>query len=182
MESYLNRLLKIAIGLSLMFAAGATAGNVMKSKTVDGMRIELHLLPAEPFFTADEAALKHVSEGMLIMSGAAPVPPDAEPRPTHHLVAHVFNTKTGKAITDAAVDMNFQLLDNKGKPSGAAVNVPVVAMQAIGKGAQSTHYGNNVTMASGSYAVTVMVNGKKAEFKVTVTQNGNNAMHGMHMH
>jgi hypothetical protein len=180
MNTYLDRSLKMAMAGFVMFAAGTTAGDITKTKTVDGLRIELHLLAAEPFFTADEAAAKQVSEGMLIMSGAAPVPPDAPSRPNHHLVVHVFNAKTGKAVTDAAVEMSFALLDNKGKPSGASVNVPVVVMQAIGKGGQSTHYGNNVTMAKGSYVVTVTVNGKNVGFKVSVTDGGD-TMKGMHM-
>ena len=181
MEVHLNRLLKGAIAASLMLAAGATAADVMKTKTVDSLRIELHVLPAEPFFTPDEVAAKHVTQGMLIMSGAAPVAPDAESRPNHHLVVHVYNAKTGKAIADAAVEMSFRLLDNKGKTSIVAVNVPVVVMQVIGKGAQSTHYGNNVTMAKGSYAVNVKVNGKSAGFKVEVADGGD-AMQGMDMH
>ena len=118
-----------------MFAAGATAENVVKPKTVDRFRIELHVLPAEPFFIADEVAAKQVSEGMLIMSGAAPVPLNAQSRPNHHIVVHVFNAKTSKAVTDAVVKMSFQLLDKSGKASGTAVAVPVVIMQAIGKGA-----------------------------------------------
>jgi hypothetical protein len=181
MTGRLNGLLKIAIAASLMLVAGVSAADVMKTRTVDSLRIELHVLPAEPFFTADEVAAKHVTQGMLTMSGAAAVAPDAESHPNHHLVVHVYNAKTGKAVTDAAVEMGFQLLDNKGKTSGAAVNVPVVVMQAVGKGAQSTHYGNNVTMVKGSYAVNVAVNGNKAAFKVEVNDVGG-AMHGMNMH
>jgi hypothetical protein len=181
MGGHLNRLLKTAIAVSLTLTAGAAAADVTKTKTIDSLRIELHVLPAEPFFTADEIAAKHITQGMLTMSGAAPVSPDDGSHPNHHLVVHVYNAKTGKAITDAAVEMSFRLLDNKGKTSGMAVNVPVVVMQAIGKGAPSTHYGNNVTMAKGSYAVNVKVNGKSAGFKVEVTDGGD-AMHGMDMH
>jgi|GEM_PF-1009506 hypothetical protein len=169
----------ICAAVCLLWAA-AWGKNVMKVKTVDGIRIELHVLPAEPFFTADEAAAKHATAGMLIMGGAAPVAPDAESKPNHHLVVHVFDAKTGKAVTDATVSMSFRPIDASGKPSGDSVEVPVVVMQAIGKGAQSTHYGNNVTMSSGKYSVAVTVNGKKAAFKIDVDESKAGAMEGMH--
>jgi len=72
---------------------------------------------------------------------------------------HVFDKKTRQAVTDATVTMSFASLDRKGSPTGGAIAVPVVVMQAIGKGPASTHYGNNVTMPAGRYKVTVSVNG-----------------------
>ena len=150
---------------------------MMKTATMDGLRVELHVLPAEPFFTADEVAASHVKEGMLIMGGARPVAPDAATHPNHHLVVHVFDAKTGKAITNATVGMNFQRLDDKGRPNVAAVDVPVVVMQAIGKGPQSTHYGNNVVMPNGTYSITVTVNGKKTEFRLSVSGSATETMH-----
>ena len=113
------------------------------------------------------------------MGGARPVAPDAASHPNHHLVVHVFDAKTGKAITDAMVSMNFQRLDDKGRPNGAVVDVPVVVMQAIGKGPQSTHYGNNVAMPNGTYSIAVTVNGKKTEFRLSVS---GSAMEKMHKH
>jgi hypothetical protein len=181
MKTHLIRFLEAALVVACMSATIAAGGNVTKTVTVDSMRIELHVLPAEPFFTAGEVAAQHASQGMLVMGGAAPAAPDAQSRPNHHLVVHVFNAKTGAAVTDAVVIMNFRPLDDKGKPSGASVNVPVVVMQAIGKGAQSTHYGNNVFMAAGSYAVNVTVNGKPAHFKATVAGSDSDMKHEMHM-
>jgi len=149
-------------------AAAAPAADIVRTKTVGPYRIELHVLPAEPFFSKADVAAKNVKQGMEIEGGAAPVAPDADSHPNHHLVVHVFGKKTGKVITDATVTMSFVSLDGKGKPGAAAVEVPVVVMQAIGKGAPSTHYGNNVTMPSGRYDVTVTVNNKTAMFDVTV--------------
>ena len=80
---------------------------------------------------------------------------------------HVFAKPTGKVVTDATVTMSFVSLDANGKPSGTPVDVPVVVMQAVGKGPPSTHYGNNVTMPAGRYDVTVTVNNAKAVFDVT---------------
>ncbi len=157
----------------------------MKTKTVGAYRIELHVLPAEPFYTADEVAAKHVTMGMLIQGGAAPVLPDANSHPNHHLVVHVFDRKTAQAITDAKVNLSFEPLGRKGKSTAASVEVPVVVMQAIGLGPKSTHYGNNVMMPAGSYRVTATVNGEKAVFQVAASDapaNSGEPMGGMKMH
>jgi len=149
-------------------AVAADAADVMQTKTVATYRVELHVLPAELFFSKQDVADKHVKEGMEIEGGAAPVAPDADSHPNHHLIVHVFDKQTGKAVADATVTMSFVALDGKGNPAGTASDVAVVVMQAIGKGPVSTHYGNNVTMPMGHYNVMVTVNGQKAVFAVTV--------------
>ena len=174
-----SNLLLIVFIILIVYAVPARAGDMMKTATMDGLRVELHVLPAEPFFTADEVAASHAKEGMLIMGGAKPIAPGAASHPNHHLVVHIFDATTGKAITNAKVSMNFQLLDDPGKPKDAVVDVPVVVMQAIGKGPQSTHYGNNVVMPNGTYSIAVSVNGKKTEFRMAVSAA---AMDKMHQH
>ena len=103
------------------------------------------------------------------MGGAKPTAPDAEPRPDHHLVVHVYDKRTGRAITNAKVHMSYQRLDAQGKLIKTSVKVPIVIMQMIGKGQQTTHYGNNVIMPEGMYAVTVVANGKKAHFRIAAS-------------
>jgi hypothetical protein len=168
--------------LVIAFTFSADARDFMKPPTVGGMRIELHILPAEPFFTADEVAAKKVKAGMLIMGGAEPLALDADTHPNHHLVVHIFDAKTGKAITTAKASINFQQLDAKRKPIGDSVNVPMVMMQAIGKGPESTHYGNNVIMPAGYYSITVVVNGKKVVFQVMLSEDATKSSDKMDMH
>jgi hypothetical protein len=152
-------------GAVIAGAVAAHAADVMQTKTAGAYRVELHVLPAEPFFSKADVAAKNVKEGMEIEGGAAPVAPDADSHPNHHLVVHVFDSKTGQAATDATVTMSFASLKLGGAPS----DVPVVIMQAVGRGPASTHYGNNVTMPPGRYSVTVTVNGQKAVFAVTAS-------------
>ena len=159
--------------LLIAVLAAAIAGAVRRTprtscrrKRLGPYRVELHVLPAEPFFSKADVAAKNVKEGMEIEGGAAPVAPDADSHPNHHLVVHVFDKQTGKVIADATVTMSFASLDAQGKPGGAPSDVAVVVMQAIGKGPASTHYGNNVTMPAGRYDVAVTVNGQKADFAV----------------
>jgi hypothetical protein len=150
-------------------AAPVNAAEVMRTKTVGAYRVELHVLPAEPFFSKEEVVAKQVKEGMEIESGATPVMMDAPSHPNHHLVVHVFDKRTHQAVTDATVTMSFVSLDRKGKPAGEPTEVPVVVMQAIGKGPASTHYGNNVTMPAGRCKVTASVNGQTAVFGITAS-------------
>lgn len=166
---YRNWFLTATLVSTIGVAASAYAADAMWTKTIGTNRVELHVLPAEPFFSKDEVATKQIKDGMEVQSGATPVMPDAASHPNHHLVVHVFDNKTQQAITDATVTMNYASLDREGKPAGALVEVPVVIMQAIGKGPSSTHYGNNVTMPAGRFQVTVAVNGKTVIFGITVS-------------
>jgi hypothetical protein len=184
MNNYWLPLRATALAIGIALAIPAAAKDEITTKTVGAYRIELHLLPAEPFYTADEVAAKHVTIGMLIQGGAAPVPPNADSHPNHHLVVHVFDRKTGKAITDAKVSLNFEPLEHSKLSAAASVEVPVVIMQAIGSGPKSTHYGNNVTMPAGSYRVTATVNDAKAVFQVRASDtpaNSGGPMPGMKM-
>ncbi len=174
------------LGLSAIFsllACGSVhAGHFVADTTTSGMHIQLHVLPAEPFFTKDQVAAGNAKEGMLILGGAKPLQPDAETKPNSHLVVHVFNALTEKAITNAKVKMSFQALDEKGEQFGDPVDVPIVMMQAIGKGEQSTHYGNNVVLPNGPLTILLIVNGKKLRLKVTIPYESGTPMNEMHMH
>jgi hypothetical protein len=151
----------------LFFVCGITsAGHFKADTTINGLRVELHVLPAEPFFTKDQVSAGEAKEGMVIMNGAKPLPLDAQTKPTHHLVVHVFDSLTARAITNAKIKMSYLALDEKGEQSGSPVTVPVVVMQSIGKGEESTHYGNNVILRDGPYVVSVVVNGMKIKFKI----------------
>ena len=168
MRAFKKAILCAAV-LSLAGTAAACADVAMKKRTVASYRVELHVLSAEPFFSKQDVADKHVKEGMEIEGGATPVPPDADSHPNHHLVLHIFKRRGGAVVTDAKVTMSFVAVDANGKPVGTPTEVPVVVMQAIGEGPASTHYGNNVAMPPGRYNVIVKVNDKRLVFPVTVS-------------
>jgi hypothetical protein len=128
------------------------------TQVVGAYRVELHVLPPEEFYTAAEVAAKHISEGMLIVGGLPPLAVSATPAPNHHLIVHVFDRTSGMAVTDAKVQMSFRPVGADGHPTGPHTEVPVVTMQAIGAGAASTHYGNNVVIPAGAYMVSVIIN------------------------
>jgi hypothetical protein len=171
--------------LALVAAAGvatsAKASEVMRAATVGPYRVELHVLPAEPFFSKEEVVAKQVKEGMEIEGGAAPVMLHGPSHPNHHHVVHVFDRKSHQPLTDANVTMSFASLDREHGRAGEQIEVPVVIMQAIGKGPSSTHYGNNVTMPAGRYKVTVSINGRTAIFHVTASDARSGPMSHMKM-
>jgi hypothetical protein len=165
-----GRYFLIMASFLIIFSCTAAPEKIKKVATRDGLQVELNVLPAEPFYTKEEVSAKKIKSGMVIMGGAAPLVLDLQGHSNRHLVVHVFDAKTGKALTNARVKMSFRPLDEKGNPSGAAVEVPVVNMQMIGMGARSTHYGNNVVMPDGSYAVSVVANGRKFDFTIKLAR------------
>ena len=169
MRSYYSSLvLASALAVGLGASAPLHAANIEKTKTDGPYRVELQVLPPEPFYTRAQVTARDLKSGMLVMGGAAPEQPGAAVDPNHHLIVHVFNRKTGQALTDARVTLKYQWVDTMGDALGTVKNVPVVVMQAIGHGAQSTHYGNNVSLLPGTYRVMVDVNGHQTTFTVTV--------------
>jgi hypothetical protein len=166
----------VAIGVPIFLMFLVTPGlakSIVQSETAGPYRIELELLPPEPFYSAKQVATGEGKSGMLILGGAKPVQPDAPSHPNHHLVVHVFQRTTGTAITNAKVRLTVQALDSKGQPTGKVQTVPVVRMQMIsmggmGGGAATTHYGNNVSLSPGDYRVEAIANGYPAHFVIKV--------------
>ncbi len=134
---------------------------VTLTKVAGPYKLVLQLLPAEPFYTQGQYAKEHPKDGMLVVGGATPLALNAASHPNHHLIVHVYNAASGKAVTDAKVTIRYTTV------SGATDSLPVVEMQAIGKGPQSTHYGNNLNLPDGTWTVSVTANGAAATFTVT---------------
>lgn len=168
MKKYAALSFAVFIVVAMGAVSSAQAKKVKKEQTAGTYKLELEVLPPEPFYTESQVKSENIEKGMLVERGAAPVQPKASPQPNHHLVVHVFDKSTGKAVTNANVEMSFQRLGPAGEPVGTSTQVPVVEMQVIGKGPSTTHYGNNVDMPSGTYRVTVTANGATATFKVDV--------------
>jgi len=128
--SRLGALVALAASITLT-GRPSSAAEVMATKTLGAYRVDLHVLPVEPYVTKEEVASKHVTAGMEIEGGAPPVMPDAATHPNHHLIIYVVDKKTGHALTNATIAMKFA---PAGKPDSTAVDVPIVIMQMIGKG------------------------------------------------
>lgn len=142
---------------SLSIAAMQTPPHAVHLTQISGSyRFELVMLPAEPYVTAADVRRRHLTEGMLVVRGARPVQPNDPAHPNHHLVVHVYDAATGHPVLGAKVEMSVV----GPAPARRRVRVPIVEMQAVGGGAKSTHYGNNVALQPGHYTVFVTANGK----------------------
>jgi hypothetical protein len=158
----------MTMGMSMSMHGMNMAADVVR-KAVDGAySIEVHVSPPQAFFTQAELATEHPMAGMLVVRGSTPLAPDAHPLPDHQLAVHVFDKDSGKLVPDATVALDYRPVDGTGKPTGKRVHVPVVVMQAVSGGADSTRYGNNVYMTPGHYDVGVTVNGSRATVKITI--------------
>ena len=126
--------------------------------------LDLEVLPPQALYTADQIASDHVKSGMLIMGGAKPLAADAPSPPNYNLSVRVFDEKTGKPVTDANVGLYREPFDRHGELTGNFRSIPVVKMQAIGEGAASIGYGNNVRLNARRYRISTTLNGMDLTF------------------
>ncbi len=134
----------LALAGGVLLAPGAAmAQNVSKTAKAGDYDVTLKVLPAESF-QGDDAEM--VRDG-----GAEPVAVHGPKDPNHHLVA--FIKKDGKPIEGAVVTIDY-------RPAGSGnwLPLPTVKMHVKGKGAETTHFGNNLHMVPGNYDARVTVN------------------------
>lgn len=150
------------LGIGTIAVAGGSGGKTPgMSQTVDGYTLDLKLLPAEPFVGKADAGKPSNSGAMVDGGGAAPMHKSGPRHPNHHLV--VFIKKNGAPVEHASVRMSYRLHGS----TGPMVHLPVTRMWVSGAGPGTTHYGNNLNLAPGTYDVRVTVNGKaRADFEV----------------
>ncbi|MEJ2010297.1 MAG: hypothetical protein P8Z30_19440 [Acidobacteriota bacterium] len=145
----------LALGV-LFLPAVARTQTISKTAKAGVYSVTLKVLPAESF-TGTKAEM--VRDG-----GAEPNTLKGPEHPNHHMVA--FVKENGKPVENATVDISYRKLS---PPAGAWKALPVVRMHVAGHGLATTHYGNNVRLAPGSYEVRVTVNGTMpASFRFTL--------------
>ncbi len=163
--------LSFIAALAVAFAAllvphYALAQNVSQNAMAGKYSVTLKVLPAEGFMG---------SGAMMVRDGGAkPYELNDAMPPNHHMV--VFITKDGKPVEHAHVKIWYRTamgkMNNMGNMKMAGKNkwmrLPVVRMHVKGKGAATTHFGNNLVMKSGSYDAKVKVNGHTAIFHFTL--------------
>lgn len=133
-----------ALLVSCAAQASAHGGTISAHATSGAYTLTLKVLPAESFAGPHSA--------MAWDGGAKPDLLSAKPAPNHHLV--VFVKKNGKPVEKGNVSIRYRML----KPStGPWHHLPVARMHVAGKSPATTHYGNNVMLTPGSYAVWVKV-------------------------
>ncbi len=123
------------------------AQEVSKTETAGEYSITLKVLSAESF-SGPKAEM--VRDG-----GAKAVNVNTSEQPNHHLVA--FVTEDNKPVEKAKVEISYR---ESSSSATKWTKFPVVRMHETGKGLDTTHFGNNVKLAPGSYEVRVSVDGE----------------------
>lgn len=138
---------------ALLVPHSALAQAVSQNAMAGKYSVTLKVLPAEAF--------KGSGAEMVRDGGAQPETVNGPKHPNHHMV--VFVKDNGKPVENAHVKISYRMGN-----SGKWWKLPVVRMHVKGKGRGTTHYGNNVMLKQGNYAVMVKVNGKTATFHFTI--------------
>lgn len=145
----------LAVGV-LFLPAVAQARPISKTARAGAYSVTLKVLPAESF-TGPKATM--VRDG-----GAEPNRLNGPRHPNHHMVA--FVKEKGKPVEHATVDISYR---NLSSTKSEWKELPMVRMHVAGHGLSTTHYGNNVRLSPGNYAVRVIVNGNgPATFRFTL--------------
>ena len=127
-------------------------------------RLELLIGPTEKMVSPADVAAKNLTDGEVMVGGTmSPMGMSMDVADTRHLEIHVYALDGGEVVTDADVAIAVTNSDSK-----KVEDVPPAKMYGIKEGPSDTHFGNNVTMAPGSYGIDVTVNGEKAEFNVVI--------------
>jgi hypothetical protein len=137
--------LAVAAG-ALLVAPVAQAQTISKTAMAGTYSVTLKVLPAESF-SGPKAE-------MTWDGGAKANAINGPAHPNHHLV--VFVEKDGKPVESATVTIEYRRASSK---PAAWTALPVARMHVAGKGAETTHFGNNLRLAAGSYEARVSVDG-----------------------
>ncbi len=167
------KLLSLAslIGMVALAAQARADDVVTAASKTQHYRLTLQIGPTETMYSEAEAKAKHLTSGEIMLSGKmAGGPPGMDPAMSsmmpmsgmRHVELHVYSLDTGKVVTDARVAIVLMGADKKRH------TVPVARMYGVGDGLDDLHYGNNIAIGAGSYAVDATVNGEAARFSVTV--------------
>ncbi len=159
------------IGIVALTAQARADDLVTAESKTQHYRLTLQIGPTETMYTEAEAKAKHPISGEIMLSGkmAGQMPGMGSARSgmmpmsgMRHVELHVYTLSTGKVLTDARVTIALTGADKKRH------TVPIARMYGVGDGLADLHYGNNMAVDAGSYAVDATVNGEAAHFSVTV--------------
>jgi hypothetical protein len=154
------------IGLVGSSAVAAELATIKQEASTVRYRLDLQIGPTEKMFTTAEVAANHPTEGEVMVGGKmlmAMGGMSMDMEDTRHLEVHVYALDSGTVVTNATVAIAVTDTGSK-----KVEKVPVAKMYGIKEGPSDTHYGNNVSLPSGSYGIAVTVNGEKAEFAVAI--------------
>lgn len=145
---------------------GMGGQTVTATKVAGSYRITLKIGPLEQMYTQAQYKKMHPKHGEVMLRGTMAMGGMGMGKMNHHLEVHVLSRARGHVVDNAMVSITYEA---RSAMAMAPTKVPVSVMMGIGKGMSDVHYGNNVSMAAGTYTVMVRVNTTATSFMVKIT-------------
>lgn len=133
---------------------------IEQSATTATYALTLEIGPSEKMLTPEEA--KTATEGEVMVSGEMAMTMSGMAT-AQHLEVFVKNRKSGAVVSDQPVTIT--VINETTKEEAV---VPVAMMYGLTEGPADTHFGNNVMLMPGRYAIEVVVGGEQATFAVSM--------------
>ena len=137
-------------------------GTVTIPVTAGVYRMTLMIGPREAMYTQAQARRTHPTTGEIMLRGTM-MGGMGMGMPNRHLEVHVLDRRTMRPASNPMVSITYQALS---PVLMRAVQVPVAVMVGLSMDMSDIHYGNNVSLSSGTYRVSVHVNQASATYTV----------------
>ena len=135
---------------------------MQQNATTQDYRVALRLGPPAQMISINQT-LTAIS-GEVMVSGQISNVTSMNMTDRYQLEVHVYNITSGAVVT--AQNVTIQIVNHA---TNQSLTVPVIMMYDVKAGPADTHFGNNVSLQPGSYTVIVNINGEKATFNLTVS-------------
>jgi hypothetical protein len=155
------------IGIAALISQSRADDLAKLESNTQHYRLVLQIGSAETMYSEAEAKAKHPKSGEVMLSGKMAGIDHAMPgmmpmAGLRHVELHAYSLNTGNVVTDARVTIALTGGDKKRH------SVPIARMYGVTEGLDDLHYGSNVMLSPGDYAVDATVNGEAAHFSVAV--------------
>lgn len=152
-------------GMSMEMSTGGSMTQIVQNATTADYKITLVIGPPQNMMTLCQDTAS--ASGMVMVQGTMMAMASSTMSGTsdYHFQAHVYDISTGAPVLPPTSSVTIIVTGS----SGLATSIPVAEMFDATQGPQSMHYGNEVQLTPGKYAVTVGVAGETAEFNVTLS-------------
>ncbi len=140
-----------------------TMGTVTIPVIAGGYRVTLMVGPGEAMYTQAQVRRVHPTAGEIMLRGSMMMGGMGMAMLNRHLEVHVLDRRTMRPASNPLVSITYQALSPLMR---RPVQVPVAVMVGLSMDMSDIHYGNNVSMAGGTYRVSVHVNRASATYTV----------------
>jgi hypothetical protein len=136
--------------------------NFKTTATTADYRLELDIGPPADMLMMDQATGSATSGEVMLGGQMSPMGMTGN---TYHVELHVFNIKTGATEVFPLSSVHIMV----SSPSDTKITVPIAEMFDIGQGPTDIHYGNNIELVAGNYAVYTSVGSENALFNIPIS-------------